>query len=191
MPSFQFTPRLQEAIDLAARIHAGQLRKDPEFATPYDAHLFGVALILLQHSFSEEVILAGLFHDVLEDQPESTTEIEAYGPEIVKLVQWLSEKKRDESGIKLPWTVRKAAYLEQLRHAPPEARAIACADKIHNMQSTLLVARRGHDPWALLKGDQDAQLAHWQELYTALADGWEHPILEHYLRTLKSLKCTS
>jgi len=180
MSQFQFTPTLHEAIDLAARIHISQSRKDPEWNTPYVAHLYGVATILLQHDFDEPVVIAGLLHDVLEDRPEFSSELSHFLPEVKEWIQWVSEKKRDSDGKKLPWHVRKDDYLEQIRQAPPEAKAIACADKIHNMQSTLLVARRGHDPWAQLQGNRDTQLAFLEKLYTALSAGWDHPILEIY-----------
>jgi len=56
---------LENAIRIAVVAHQGQVRKDERL--PYISHLIAVALILAQHGFSDEVIAAGLTHDVLED----------------------------------------------------------------------------------------------------------------------------
>lgn len=189
MTSLPFTTRIHAAIDLAARVHESQYRKEPDLHTPFVAHVYGVALILARHGFGEDVIIAGLLHDVLEDQPGHRADVERFGPEVVTLVEWVTEQRKyDADGKKLPWAERKHAYNERMRSAPPEARAISAADKIHNMQSTLMVIERGHDPWAKLTGTRDEHLDRYRQLLAILRDGWEHPLLEHYCLVLQSLE---
>ena len=59
------TLRLEQAMRFAAQSHAGQLRKSSE--TPYFEHVAAVALILDRAGFPEDVVIAGLLHDVVED----------------------------------------------------------------------------------------------------------------------------
>ena len=182
-----FGPRLHSAIDLAARVHEPQHRKEPDRCTPYVAHSFGVAMLLSLYGFDEDVVIAGLLHDVLEDQPQCAAELDAFGSRVSELVGWVTERKRDETGQKLPWAERKQAYVERMRSAPPEARAISAADTIHNMQSSLLVLQRGQDPWSRMGGSRELQLKRHETLLTGLRNGWIHPILDHYRDILEQL----
>lgn len=182
------SPRLQQAFDFAALAHEGQYRKDPVTRIPYFAHCAAVAMLLARYGFTETVIIAGLLHDVIEDQPEQAHALDQFGTDVVALINWVSETKTDDSGQALPWTQRKATYIEQLHRAPTEAKAISCADKIHNMQSIILTRNRGNDPWAYLKGDRKQQLSRFHRLHKALADGWEHALLTHYRSILQDLE---
>ena len=175
-----FTRRTHTAIDLAARAHLGQARKDRDRPIPYVAHVFGVACLLAQFGFDEDVFVAGLLHDVLEDQPAYTEEVERFGGRVAGLVRAVTECKLDAAGEERPWAVRKSEYIEQLRAAPGEAKAISCADKIHNMQSILLALERGSQIWEEMKAPPDQQLDRMRRLRAALADGWQHPILGRF-----------
>ena len=183
-----FTNRVHRAIDLAARTHAGQFRKDPDIQTPYVAHVFAVAYLLAEYDFPEHVVIAGLLHDVLEDRPLFMPEVETFGPLVVTLVRHVSETKTAADGEKLPWEQRKAAYIEHMRGAPGEAKSISCADKIHNMQSMLLAQARGADLWAQLSAPPQEQIARFEALLGALAEGWCHPLLDRYDKILHEVR---
>lgn len=184
-----FTERLQTALDFAARAHAPQLRKDPDWEIPYVAHVYGVATILLRHGFADEIVVAGLLHDVLEDQPARRDEMELlFGHDTIRLVEWVTEVKTGHDGRKLPWSVRKAAYNERMKSAPTAAKAISAADKIHNIQSSILVLRRGHNPWGKLTGSPAQHFQRYQDLLTILRESWTHPILDHYQSVLLTLR---
>jgi (p)ppGpp synthase/HD superfamily hydrolase len=175
-----FNTRIHEAIDTAARAHEDQARKDRDRHIPYVAHAFGVAFLLAEYGFDEDVVIAGLLHDVLEDRPEFMAEVEQFGERVSALVRAVSEQKLDDSGQQRPWAVRKGEYTDHLRTAPPEAKAISCADKIHNMQSILLALNRGYGIWEVLNAPPEEQLERMQRVRAALADGWTHPMLERY-----------
>ncbi len=183
-----FSARVHEAIDTAARAHEGQARKDRDRHIPYVAHVFGVACLLAEFGFDEEVFIAGLLHDVLEDRPEFAAEVEQFGERIAGLVRIVSETKVDGEGNERPWATRKSEYIEHLRNAPPEAKAISCADKIHNMQSILLALNRGGTIWHELKASPDKQVDRMRRLRGALAEGWEHPMLARFDAVLCELE---
>ena len=87
------------------------------------------------------------------------------------LVRAVTERKLDAAGEERPWAVRKSEYTEHLRSAPAEAKAISCADKIHNMQSILLALERGRPDLGRNEGPADQQLDRYRRLRAALADG--------------------
>ena len=62
------TPRFDEALTLAARVHAGDVRKGTQI--PYVAHLLGVCALVLADGGDEDEGIAGLLHDTLEDHPD-------------------------------------------------------------------------------------------------------------------------
>ena len=64
-----FSHRLDAAYKLAAIVHAKQMRKGT--LIPYVAHPIHVASILARAGCSEDVVIAGVLHDVLEDGDET------------------------------------------------------------------------------------------------------------------------
>ena len=175
-----FTRRIHTAIDLAAGAHRDQTRKDQDRRVPYVAHVFGVACLLAEFGFDEDVFVAGLLHDVLEDQPAYRQQVEDFGERVAGLVRAVTERNLDAAGQERPWAVRKSEYIEHLRSAPADAKAISCADKIHNMPSILLALERGGRIWEAMKAPPDQQLDRFRRLRAALADGWQHPILARF-----------
>ncbi|MGO2114138.1 HD domain-containing protein [Corynebacterium casei] len=126
--------RLLRAINAAAWVHDGQLRKGTDI--PYISHVFAVMhLVGQQPGVNEDAQIAALFHDVLEDAPErysAVTMEEEFGADVVETVQWVTKDKALES-----WRERAEAYLEKLDDAPREALVIAACDKVHNLTSIL------------------------------------------------------
>ena len=64
-----FSSRYDAALALAARAHRDQLRKGTDL--PYVTHPAHVSIILLRHGFGEDLAIAGLLHDVVEDTDTS------------------------------------------------------------------------------------------------------------------------
>src|SRR5215813_15367991 len=60
------TDRFDRAILYATHVHGGQVRKGT--TTPYVAHLLAVAAIVLEYGGDEEMAIAALLHDSVEDQ---------------------------------------------------------------------------------------------------------------------------
>jgi len=149
-----FSARLEEAARFAAVAHREQARRLS--GTPYFQHAGAVAWILDRAGFDENVMIAGLLHDVVEDAGVSPEEIASrFGPEVAELVVWCSEVKNDAQGRKRPWIDRKRDHLDALESAPVEARAIILADKLHNLASIAFDLDRGLDVWSAFNADQE------------------------------------
>jgi (p)ppGpp synthase/HD superfamily hydrolase len=155
---FALTPTLERALRRCAEWHAGQTRKGS--ATPYVQHVVGVALILDRLGFDEEVVIAGLLHDAVEDVEGLTLDriTAEFGPRVAELVGWCSETKTDDAGRTRPWIDRKTDHIAHLRQAPPEARAVALADKLHNLTSILVDLQDGRPVWSIFNAGREQVL---------------------------------
>jgi len=119
---------IHEAIIFAARKHAGQLRKGTDI--PYFSHPAEVMQILTANGCPENVIIAGILHDTLEDTGTKPAEIlECFGEGILKIVAAESEDKSKT------WKERKQATISHLSGASLEVKLVCCADKLSNLRS--------------------------------------------------------
>src|SRR5439155_8577255 len=138
---------LDEALALAATAHREQRRKGSDI--PYIQHPVHVGILLLKHGFAEDVVIAGLLHDVVEDTSVGIEHIAGrFGAEVARLVGGVTEQKADEGGAERPWRVRKEEQLQHLQKADAPAAALKAADALHNCQTTLADVRaQGAAAW--------------------------------------------
>lgn len=122
------TDRLLHAISYAAQLHHTQMRKDGK--TPYAAHPFRVMMIA-RHVFGisdEDVLIAAVLHDTLEDTPCDPSEIEKrFGG---KVTQWVKLLTKD---MRLEKKEQEAKYHQVLKTAPEEVKWIKLADIFDNL----------------------------------------------------------
>ena len=84
------TQRLADALDFAVRAHGDQVRKGTQI--PYVSHLLGVAALVFEGGGDEELAIAGLLHDVLEDTSASWGQLEeAFGTRVAHIVEACSD----------------------------------------------------------------------------------------------------
>jgi (p)ppGpp synthase/HD superfamily hydrolase len=179
-----FSSRIDEAIKLATRLHRNQLRKDMEH-TPYVSHLFAVAMMLSQVTGDEDVIIAGLMHDSLEDVPNYTYQnlVDDCGKRVADIVRHVTEpldaNKRDDE--QLPWLARKEAYLVNLRAGGIESAMVSAADKIHNTENFITDTAREGDAFMSRFGSSLRNKVWFHEQVLAIVEekiGKEHKLVE-------------
>ncbi len=133
------TPRLQKAIDIAAKYHEGQKRKGG--ALPYIVHPFSVAWILSEYTDDEDTIIGGLLHDLFEDTPYTEEEMRRdFGDRVADMVFTVTDdRKYGESFAekKKKWKERAERYLKHLKQGEEAAVLISAADKLQNLRSFL------------------------------------------------------
>jgi (p)ppGpp synthase/HD superfamily hydrolase len=136
-------------------------------------HVVGVAMILDRLGFDEEVVIAGLLHDAVEDVAGVTLDRVAaeFGPRVAGLVGWCTETKADAGGRPRPWIDRKTEHIAHLRGAPAEARAVALADKLHNLTSILVDLQDGRPVWSLFNADRAQVLWYYGACIAAYEGG--------------------
>jgi (p)ppGpp synthase/HD superfamily hydrolase len=120
--------RIHEAITFAARKHTGQIRKGTDI--PYISHPMEVMQILTENGCPENVIIAGILHDTLEDTGTAPEEIlDRFGEDVLKIVIAESEDKSKT------WKERKQATIDHMAGASLDVKLVCCADKLSNLRS--------------------------------------------------------
>ncbi len=183
------TEKIEKAIVRSAELHRKQNRKAS--GAPYIVHPFAVAFLLAHYVEDEDVICAGLLHDVLEDVPSYGEEKmkEEFGENVYRIVKEVTEDRdpTDRFGIfskKSDWKERKLRYLENLKNDSPEGMMIAAADKIHNIRSLVDgYASRGDAVWKLFRGEKSEILWFYESVLQVLRDHLKHPITDELERT--------
>jgi len=155
--------RLERALRRAADWHRAQVRKGS--GIPYIQHPLTVALILDRLDFDEDVIIAGLLHDAVEDTTATLDDVRAeFGDRVAEIVRHNSEIKHDATGQKRPWIERKRDHLEALADAPIEAWAVALADKLHNLISIKLDLAEDRPVWSVFNAERDQVLWYYRTM---------------------------
>jgi (p)ppGpp synthase/HD superfamily hydrolase len=182
-----FSSRYDAALALAARAHRDQLRKGTDL--PYIAHPVHVSIILIRHGFGEDLAIAGLLHDVVEDTDTSLALIAAeFGDAVARLVEAVSETKAAD-GAALPWEQRKAEKLAHLQAAGPDVAALKAADAIHNLRSIIADLRSaGPAVWERFKRGPAPTLGYYHAILDAVRTKLgAHPIVAELAEALAEL----
>jgi len=183
-----YSERYEQALRMAAIAHHDQRRKTSDL--PYITHPVHVSAILLRHGFPDDLAIAGLLHDVVEDQGVQLSEIEArFGPPVAELVAALSERKTDTEGNRRPWEVRKQETLSHLRRASPEVAAVKAADAVHNARCTAQDIRcQGLDVWRRFNRGPELQLDYYRRIVRVVRERLQnHPIVDELARAVDEL----
>jgi (p)ppGpp synthase/HD superfamily hydrolase len=161
-------PRLQQAFRYAAQKHAGQTRK--KTPVPYLSHLMAVASLALEAGGDEDLAIAALLHDVVEDcggMPRLREIQRKFGVRVARIVEGCTDSFTDP---KPPWLERKKAYLSNLKNEDRETRLVSACDKLHNVRTVLADYRQqGESVWERFQGKRDGTL--WY--YRAISDEFQ------------------
>ena len=156
-------PRFRRAFLFAADKHSGQTRKAS--SVPYIAHLLGVASLVLEFGGDEDMAIAALLHDVVEDcggVPMLKEVGRRFGPRVAKIVDGCTDSYTDP---KPAWRERKETYLRHLKKADGETRMVSAADKLNNVRSILSDYREvGESIWARFNGGREGTLWYYRSL---------------------------
>ena len=127
--------QFERALEFAMRAHKGQQRKGS--SVPYIVHPIETALIAMTLTRDQDIIIASLFHDIIEDTRYSAKDIEdRFGSRIAHLVQMESENKRKGQDASETWKLRKQEFIDGLDEKSKDEKIIALADKLSNMRAT-------------------------------------------------------
>jgi (p)ppGpp synthase/HD superfamily hydrolase len=154
-----------DAIEFAARAHRGHFRKGT--GTPYLVHPLAVAKILIDAGCPEEVIVAGILHDTVEDTPVSLDDIRrGFGDAVARIVEGASEPDKSK-----PWEERKAHTIESLKTAPEGVLLVSCADKIENLRAIREDREQvGEAVWGRFRRGRDQQAWYYRSVLAVLAE---------------------
>jgi GTP diphosphokinase / guanosine-3',5'-bis(diphosphate) 3'-diphosphatase len=125
------TRLLERGYEVAARQHAGQLRKSGD---PYITHPLAVAMIVAELGMDTTTLVAALLHDTVEDTGLSLDAIHAdFGDDVAHLVDGVTKLDKVKFG--------EAAQSETIRKMivsmsrDPRVLVVKLADRLHNMRT--------------------------------------------------------
>jgi (p)ppGpp synthase/HD superfamily hydrolase len=186
-----YTKKIQEAIHFSIAVHeepVKQKRKGKD--VPYVTHSLTVGLILSLAGASEDVVIAGILHDTIEDcEPYGSvtkeTLTEKFGESVAELVDSVTEKDKG-----LDWHARKEAALEEIRQFSNDSVLVKSGDIISN--NTELIAdfeRDGEATFERFNAPKEQTIPHTLSVIDVILDSWkENPLGEDLVVTARKLK---
>ena len=176
------TERFINGVQFAHNVHRLDNRKGTTI--PYVSHLLSVAGLVLESGGDEDLAIAGLLHDAVEDAEEISGEEMSdrirskFGDRVADIVDGCSDTKSSPGGSKPPWRSRKEAYIKHLRSASDDVLRVSIADKVHNARSIATDQDRfGEVVWDRFTSTSEE--SRWY--YTSLRDIYKERISDSYL----------
>ena len=154
----------ENALQFAIARHSTQTRKGS--LIPYITHPIQVANILFDMRASENIVMAGLLHDTLEDTDTTRQQLtDLFGDKVAELVAMHSEDKS------LTWDERKAAEIKDAKEGIMALRMLILADKLANIHSLAISLRHeGEEMWDMFNAPKEKQSKYYGDLTDAFAD---------------------
>ena len=170
---------VEKSLKFAVLAHKNQVRK-AEREKPYIVHPIDVANILKEYGCSDNIIAAGLLHDILEDTLYDFEFIKKeFGEEIANLVNAATEQNKDSS-----WEERKKATIDKIKNMTLEEKLVLCADKISNLEDMYILFNiKGKKDFSSFKRSEKKQKWYYDNLYNSFVFKDNHEIFDR----LKSL----
>jgi len=185
MPNPCYSPRLDAALLLATRAFRDRIRKGTNI--PYLTHLLSVLVLVMEADAPEDVCIAAVLHDYVEDIEGATVqEVEdRFGARVASLVASCTDSREHP---KPPWRGRKEAHLLKMASYDAETRLLLTADKCHNLSTILRdLDVVGDALWSRFTGGRDGTLWYYQSVCHVLGQGWSHPLLDRLRRDVDTL----
>jgi hypothetical protein len=159
------SPRIARALDIARIVHDGAVRKGT--AVPYIHHPVAVAQILERHGYHEDLVIAGVLHDTVEDAKYADPDLQrrlgdaaGRGRLPVPSDAWTFRsafleflpaefgrtvfdlvmavtEAKNDGKPPRDWLERKKEQLSRLTRASADEAALKAADALHNIECTL------------------------------------------------------
>ena len=167
--------------------HGDQTRKGGDI--PYVSHLLGVASLVLEAGGDEDMAIAGLLHDTIEDTDTTAVDIEhRFGRRVAFIVVGCTDT--DEHP-KPPWRPRKERYITHLVAAstPRDVLAVSLADKLHNARSLLADYRQhGEEVARRFNAGPAEQLWYYETLAGVFQARMPGPMTNEFRHTVDQLR---
>jgi (p)ppGpp synthase/HD superfamily hydrolase len=175
-----FSPVVELAVTTMLEAHKLRRRKAGQ---SFEAtHALAVAMIVGDFGFGERAVVSAILHDTLEDTALERAVIrERFGARVLAIVSDVTEPPQT-----VAWRNRKDSYIERLRRSSEdEARAVASADKIHNLASMVTgLETEGLRFAEIFSASLDDMIWYQRKVHEMLSEAWTHPILNEHGRQL-------
>ena len=163
------------------------MHRETQIGVPYIVHPMNVMRILIDAGCDEDIVIAGLLHDTIEDAHTPEDQIRgAFGERVLQLVKSASEP--DKSAL---LETRKKHTIEHLRlHASGDELALAFADKLDNLRSINEDIERlqpGPEYWDRFNRPYDDQRWYYGELGKIFAEKLTESRFSYFIEEYKRI----
>ena len=176
-----YSQKIQKAIRFSVKTHEvyqKQKRKGKDI--PYITHPLIVGLILARAGANEDVVIAGIIHDTIEDSvPEKKVTkamiTERFGDTVAGIVDDVTEQNKD-----LPWEERKKKALEHVETLGNESLLVKSADLISNISEIIADHQtEGDEIFQRFNAPKEKIVRHYQNMINAVTSRWPgNPLIE-------------
>lgn len=186
----RYSKLIQKAIDFATDVHeVKQKHKRKGKDIPYLTHVLSVGLILARVTDDQNIIAAGILHDIIEDcQPYGSVTRELikkeFNESVARMVDDVTEKDKA-----LPWLERKMAALEHIKAMSHDSQLVKSADVLHNLSELIQdLEKDGDTVWQRFNASKADTIKRYDALIPELARVWsENPLLHDLTASLQEL----
>ena len=185
-----YTPLIHKAIDFAIKVHETDSKKKRKGKDiPYIVHPLTVALILSRVTDDEEIIIAGILHDTIEDcEPYGSVTVntisEMFSPRVAELVNSVTEQDKN-----LPWKERKLQALNEIPKMTDDQLLVKTADVLNNLTELLEdINRNGLQAFSNFNASQEMTIDRYKNLELRLTSRWQNnPLLPELSNAVNQL----
>ena len=125
----------------------------------------GVASLVLEAGGKEDLAIAALLHDVVEDcggAPMLRQVRRRFGSRVARIVDGCTDA---DTCPKPPWRERKEKYIARLKKENADTRLVSAADKLNNIRSILSDYRvLGESVWSRFNGGREGTVWYYRTL---------------------------
>ncbi len=174
----------QRAVEFSFKAHKGQKRKGTKIA--YISHPMIVGLILARISNDQDLIIAGILHDVIEDtEYDKATLEEKFGKRVANLVEEVSEDDKS-----LSYNKRKNRAAQKMISISDQAILIKAADVISNTTDLILrLEDKGSEAFQIFNTDKRNKIKQTEKVIKILIERVDNQELTIKLKNnLKKIK---
>jgi len=186
-----FTPTIRKAIVFSIKTHEvyqKQNRKGKDIA--YITHPLTVGLILARANAEEDVVVAGILHDTIEDSIDKKKVTrgmlaDRFSKNVADLVDSVTEQQKD-----LEWEKRKHEALEHIKTFSRDSLLVKSADIISNVSEILEDYRKeGPNIFRRFNAPKEKVVRHYKETMETVLSRWpEIPFAEDLNLLISALK---
>ena len=152
-------------------------------------HLLSVTSIVIEYGGDEEMAIAALLHDAVEDQGgmQRLREIRRkFGKRVAQIVEGCTDSYTEP---KPPWMDRKRAYVARVAGESEDVRLVSAADKLSNTREVLHDFRvRGESVFERFQGKKEGTLWYYRALVDEFRKAGSNPLVEELGRVVTELK---
>lgn len=151
--------------------------------------MLSVTSIVIEYGGDEEMAIAALLHDAVEDQggmPRLREIRKKFGKRVAHIVDGCTDSYVKP---KPPWMDRKRAYAKRVASESAEVRLVSAADKLSNARETLHEFRvHGNAVFDRFAGKKKGTLWYYRALVTEFRKTGSNPLVEELDRVVSELE---